>query len=153
MDNAVLSAKMLAQLVDLGVAIMTGCDAVVGLGGLDLVVLGLSVGESLLLETGLEETAAAAAAEVVGFVGGHVDEVLFSDNGLDNKPQVFGNGVAIGLTHDLTGILNGKLDLEILVPVGVYLEFTFPDPLCVVFVDVLDFKVVLDVVFFQSCQD
>ena len=98
MDNAVLSAIVMAQLVDLGVAVMTGCDAVVGLGGLDLVVLGLSVGESLLLKTGLEEAAAAAAAEVVGFVGGHVDEVLFSDNGLDNKPKVVGHGVAKGLS-------------------------------------------------------
>ena len=50
MDNAVLAAKVLAQLVDLGVAVMTGCDTVVGLGGLDLVVLCLSVGEALFLE-------------------------------------------------------------------------------------------------------
>jgi hypothetical protein len=43
--------------------------------------------------------------------------------------------------------------LQILVPVGVNLEPPFPDPFGVIFVDVLDDKVMLDVEFFQSCQD
>ena len=53
----------------------------------------------------------------------------------------------------LTRILNRKFDLQILVPIRIDLELALPDPLGVVFVNVLDFKLMWNVEFFQSCQD
>jgi hypothetical protein len=101
----------------------------------------------------LEKTAAAAAAEVVGAVGLHVDEVFLAHDGFDDVAQILGDGVTKAFADDLAGILNGELDLEVLVPVGIDLQFAFADPFGVVFVNVFDFKVVLDVEFFQSGPD
>jgi hypothetical protein len=101
----------------------------------------------------LEESAAAAAAIIVGPVGNHIDKILFSDHGFDHVSQIFGNGIAKGLTHDLTGVLDGKFNFKVLVPVGIDLEPSFPNPFGIVFIDVFDDKVMLDVEFFQSCQD
>jgi hypothetical protein len=53
----------------------------------------------------------------------------------------------------LARILDGELDLQVLVPVAVDLQTPLADPLGVVFVDVLDDNLVFDVEFFQSCQD
>jgi len=53
----------------------------------------------------------------------------------------------------LTGILHGKLDVEVLVPVGVDLQLTFADPLGIIFINVFYLEVVFEVEFFQSCQD
>ena len=83
----------------------------------------------------------------------HVDEVFFTDDGLDHVAQVFGNGVAETLANDLAGVLYGKLDLQILVPVGIDFESSFPDPFCVVFVDIFYFKIVFEVEFVQSGPD
>ncbi len=44
-------------------------------------------------------------------------------------------------------------DFQILVPIGIDRELSFPDPFCIVFINVLDDKLMLDVEFFQSCQD
>jgi hypothetical protein len=101
----------------------------------------------------LEETAAAAAAIIVGPVGDHIDKVFFADDRFDHVSQVFGNGIAKGLAHDLTGVLDGKFNFQILVPVGIDLELSFPDPFGIVFIDVFDFEGMIDVKFFQSCQD
>jgi hypothetical protein len=109
--------------------------------------------QPLLLETGLEKTAPAAAAVVVGPVGLHVDEVFLAHDRFDHEAQIFGNGIAKALADDLAGILDGELDLEVLVPVGIDLELALTDPLGIVFVNVFDFKVVLDVEFFQSGPD
>jgi len=53
----------------------------------------------------------------------------------------------------LTRILDRKFDLEILVPIGIDLEFAFPDPFGVVLVNVFNLKTVVDIEFFQSFQD
>jgi hypothetical protein len=53
----------------------------------------------------------------------------------------------------LTRILDGELDLQVLVPVAVDLQLALPDPFGVIFIDVFDFKIVLQVELFQSCQD
>jgi len=70
-------------------------------------------------KTGLKESATPTATEVVGSVRLHIDKVFFSYHCFDNKPKIFGNGVSQGLPHDLTGILHGKLDFQILVPIRV----------------------------------
>ena len=139
--------------MDLGMAIMAWRDAVVGLGGQNLVGLGLTIGPSFLGETRLEKTAAAAAAKVIRLVGGHVDEVLFTHHGLDNVPQIIGNGISQCFSHQLTWILDGELDLSVLVPLTAGFELSFLDPLCVELDDAQNFKFVLNLEFFQSCQD
>jgi len=152
-DDAVVSAVVFAQLMNLRVAVVAAGDAVVGVGGLNLFIFKTSVFEPLLFITGLQEAAAVAAAVVVGAVGGHVDEVFFSDDALDDKAQVFRNRIAVALADDLTGILYRELDFQVFVPVGIDLELALPDPFGVILVDVFDDNVVLDVEFFQSCQD
>jgi hypothetical protein len=139
--------------MNLGVAVVTGGDAVVCPGGLDLLVLDLAVGQALILVTGLEEAPTAATAEVVGAVGVHVHKIFLAHHRLDHEAQILGDGIAEALTHDLARILDGEFDLQVLVPVAVDLQFTLADPLGVVFVDVLDDEVVRDVELFQSCQD
>lgn len=49
-NNPVISTIVFTELMDLGMAVMTGCNAVIRLGGLDLVVLCLTVAQSLFLE-------------------------------------------------------------------------------------------------------
>jgi hypothetical protein len=152
-DHRVATAIVFAKFVDLGVAVVATGDAVVGAGGLDLLILEAAILQALLLETGLEEAAASAAAEIVGTVGGHIDEVLFAHHGFDHEAQVLGDGVTVAFAHDLAGVLNREFDLQLLVPVAVDLELALPDPLGVVLVDVLDFKIMFEVEFFQSGPD
>jgi hypothetical protein len=153
MHDGIITAVMLTELMNLGMAIMTAGNTVIRTGFLDLLVLQPAKFQTLFFHAGLEKTAAAAAAIIVGSVGNHINKVLLSDDRFDHESQVFGNGISKALAHDLTGVLHGKFNLEVLVPVGVDLEFSFPDPLGIVFIDVLDDKVMLDVELFQSCQD
>ncbi len=153
MDHGVLAPVMLTEFVNLRVAVVAAGDAVIRAGFLDLLILELAVLQAFLLESGLEETAAAAATVVVGLVGLHVDEVFFTHDGLDHESEIIGNGIAEAFPDDLTGILNRELDLPVLVPVGVDLQLAFADPLCVVLINVLYFKVVLEVELFQSGPD
>jgi hypothetical protein len=152
-DDPVIPAVMLAQFVNLGVAVVASGDTVIRLGGLDLAVLELAVLEALLLETGLQEAPAAPAAEIVGAVGLHIDEIFLADHRFDHEAQVFGNRIAETLADDLARVLDRKFDFQVLVPVGVDLEFAFTDPLGVILVNIFDFKVVLEVEFFQSGPD
>ena len=144
---------MLAEFVDLGMAIVAAGDAVISSRRFDLLVFEQPVLEALILEPGLEESAAAATAKIIGAIGLHIDEVLFTNNGLYHKTQVFGNRVAVAFANDLAGVLDGEFDFQVPVPVGADLQFAVTNPLGVVFIDVLDFESVLDVEFFPSCQD
>jgi hypothetical protein len=153
MNHGITAAEMLAEFMNLGVAVMASGNAVSCAGFLDLVILQLAELQTLLFETGLEETAAPAATIIVGPVGLHINKVFFSNDRFNHKSQIFGNRIPITLAHDLTGILDGKFNFQILVPVGIDLELSLADPFGIVFIDVLDDKVVLDVEFFQSCQD
>jgi hypothetical protein len=144
---------MLAELMNLSVAIMTAGDTIIRAGSLNLFILQLAEFQALLLETGLEETAAAAATIIVRPVGLHINKIFFPDNGLDHEAQILGNRIPIALADDLTGVLHRKFNFQILVPVGIDLELSLADPFGIVFIDVLDDKIVLDVEFFQSCQD
>jgi hypothetical protein len=144
---------MLAELMNLSVAVMTAGDTIIRAGSLNLFILQLAEFQALLLETGLEETAAAAATIIVRLVGLHINKIFFPDNGLDHEAQILGNRIPIALADDLTGVLHRKFNFQILVPVGIDLELSLADPFGIVFIDVLDDKIVLDVEFFQSCQD
>ena len=151
--NGIVAAVMFTQFVNLCMTIVASCDAVIGAGGLDLLIFQFAVSQTLFLVTGLEKAAATATAVIVGPVGRHVHEIFFSHHGFNDIAQIFGNGVAIAFADDLAGILNRKFDFEILVPVGVDFQFPLPDPFCVVLINVFDDKIMLDVEFFQSCQD
>ena len=134
-------------------AIMTWGDAVIGLGGQNLVGLGLTIGPSFFGESRLKKTAAATAAKVIRFVRGHVDEVLFTHHGLDYVPQIIGNGISQCFSHQLTWILDGEFYFSVLVPLTAGFELSFPDPLCVELNDAQNFKFMFYLEFFQSCQD
>jgi hypothetical protein len=153
MHDGIIAAVMLTELMNLGMAIMAAGDTVIRTGRLYLLILQPAEFQTLFFHAGLQKTAAAAAAIIVGPVGDHIDKIFFADDRFDHISQVFGNGIAKGFAHDLAGVLDGKFNLEVLVPVGIDLEPSFPDPFGIVFIDVLDDKVVLDVEFFQSCQD
>jgi len=152
-DDGVVAAVMRAQLMNLGVTVVTTGDTVVRTGGLDLLILDFAEFQTGFFEAGLQKAASPAATKIVGFVGGHVNEVFFADAGFDDEAKILGNGITICLANDLAGILDRELDLAILVPVGADLELSLTDPFGVIFVDILDLQVVFDVELFQSCQD
>ena len=97
--------------MDLRVAVVAWCDAVVCTGVDHLFEFELAVGPALLGISGLEKTAAAAAAEIVGSVGMHVNVIFLPDHCPDHKSEVFGNWVAQCFPNKLAGILDGELDL------------------------------------------
>ena len=101
----------------------------------------------------MKETTAAAAAEVIRSVGVHFYKVFFTHDRFYDKAQIFGDRITKAFTDNLTGILDRELDLEVLVPIGIGFQFSFADPLGIVFVNIFYDKVMLDVEFFQSCQD
>ena len=153
MNDGVIAAVMLTELMNLGMAIMTAGDTVIRTGILNLFVLELAKFQTLFFHARLEETAAPAATIIIGPVGGHIYKVFFPDDRFDHIAQIFGNGIPKGLAHNLAGVLDGKFNFQILVPIGIDLELSLANPFGIVFIDVLDDKVVLDVEFFQSCQD
>lgn len=69
---------MFAEFMDLGVTVMTGRNAVIRMGGFDLLVLYFAIGEALFFKSRLEKPTAAAAAIVIGAVGLHIDKILFA---------------------------------------------------------------------------
>ena len=139
--------------MDLGVTIVTAGDTIIRTGGFNLLIFYFSELQAFFLETGLEKTTAATAAIIIGPVGLHIDEILLTHHGLDDIAQIFSNRIAECFANDLAGILNGKLNFQVLVPVGIDLQFSLPDPLGIILVDILDFKIVLNVELFQSGPD
>jgi hypothetical protein len=139
--------------MNLGMTVVAAGDAVIRTGLLDLLILQPAEFQPLFFHAGLQKTTATAATVIIGSVGNHIDKIFFTDHRFDHIAQVFGNGIAKRLAYDLTGVLNGKFNLEVLVPVGIDLESSLPDPFGIVFINVFNDKVVFDVEFFQSCQD
>ncbi len=144
---------LVGQVVNLGVAVVAGSNGVLRPGCQNLLGLEFAVGPPLIRESGLEESTAAAATEVVGAVGMHVDEVLFPDHRFHDEPQVLRHRVAEGFSYQLAGILDGELDFPVLVPIGTDLEFALLDPLGIVLDDALDLEVIGNLEFFQSEPD
>ena len=153
MHCVIAPLKMLGHVVNLRMAIVTGGNAIIGRCINNLIVFQLAKLASLFRETGLQIAAAAAATVVVGFVWMHLNEIIFPHHGLDDKAEVFGHRVTKSLPDKLTGVLNGELDLQLFVPIRIYLELSLPDPLRIQLNDALDFKVVLDVELLQSGPD
>jgi hypothetical protein len=153
MNHSIVPLIILAQFMYLRMAVVTGGNAVIRTGCLDLVILDSSIGQPLLFIARLQHATASAAAIIIGPVGIHVDEIFFTNHGPHNIPQVFRDRITERLSDNLARILHGKLDFQILVPVAVDLQFSFPDPFCIVFINIFDDKVMRNVEFFQSCQD
>jgi len=144
---------MFAEFMYLGMTVVTGGNAVIRTRSLDLIVFEKAVCQPGVFIAGLQKTAPAAAAVIVGSIRMHLDEVFLSHTGFDYKPQIFGYGISKTFPNDLTGILNRELYLQLLIPVRIDLQFSFSDPFCIVLIDVFDLKLMFNVEFFQSCQD
>ena len=107
----------------------------------------------MFFEARLQEAATTTAAVVVGFIGVHLRNVFLTHRLGNCKPEVVCNFVAEAFTYNLAGILNSELNFQVLVPVRIGLQFTLPNPLGIVFIDVLGFEVVSYVESFQSGPD
>jgi hypothetical protein len=83
----------------------------------------------------------------------HFNKIFFSHNRLHRVPQIFGHRIPIGLAHQLAGVLYREFDFQVLVPIGIDFQLSFPDPLGIKLDDTLYFKVVLNLEFFQSEPD
>jgi hypothetical protein len=153
MYGIVGAAEMMTDIVHLGMTVVAAGYTVIGTGGHDLVEFDLAVLAAFLGVSRLQESPAAAAAVIVRFVRRHFNNVLLADHRFDDKPEIIGNRVAITFTDDLAGILDGEGDAEFLIPVGIDLQASFPDPFGIVLIDGSNFKVVLDVELFQSGPD
>lgn len=153
MHCVVGAAKMMSDIVHLGMTVVAAGYTVIGPGGHDLVELDPAVLAAFLGVSRLQESPAAAAAVIVRFVRRHFNDVFFADHRFDDKPEIIGNCIAIALPDDLAGVLDGEGDAQFLIPVGIDLQASFPDPFGIVLIDGSYFKVVLDVELFQSGPD
>jgi hypothetical protein len=151
--HGVSASIMLAQFMDLGVAVVTPGNTVVGAGVLDLLVFKPSVFKALFLETGLQEPASAAAAIVVGAVGLHIDKIVLPHDRLDDIAQVLGDRVPVTFPNDLTRILYREFNFPVGVPFRTDLKFAFTYPFGVVLVDVFHLKAVFQIELFQPGPD
>ena len=105
MHDGIIAAVMLTELMNLGMTVVAAGDTVIRTGLLDLLILQPAEFQPLFFHAGLQKTTAAAAAIIVGAVGNHVNKIFFANYRFDHISQVFGNGIAKGLAHDLTGIV------------------------------------------------
>jgi hypothetical protein len=142
-----------AQIMNLGMAVVARRNAVTRLCCQNLVCFEFAVAATRFRISGLKKSAAAAATVVVRPVRIHFDEVFFTHHRFHGISQIFGHRIPKGFADQLAGILNRKFNFKILVPVGIDLEFAFSDPLGIILNDAPDLKIVIDVEFFQSGPD
>ena len=153
MYGVVFSAVMFCKVVYLGMAIMACSDAVIRACGYDLVEFDLAVLPSCIRVSGLQKASASSTAVIIRFVGMHLYEIFLSYDRLYDIAQIIGYRVTKALSHDLTRVLNREFDFQVLIPIGVYLQFSFTDPFCVILVNARNLQIRLDVEFFQSSPD
>ena len=114
-----MATKMMREFVYLGVAVVTAGNAVLCTAVFDLLIFELAIGQSLLFESRLQETTATTAAVIIGFIWIHLRNIFLTHRLGNSKPEVVGNFVAKAFTNYLAGILNGKLDLQVFVPIRI----------------------------------
>ena len=153
MNRMIFTFIVLSKIMDLGMTVVTRGNAIIGSSRRDLVKFHLPVMMSGVSVPGLQITSPAAATVVVGLVGMHINKIFFPHNGLHDIAQILRHWISKAFAHYLTRILNRELDLQILIPIGVDLEFSFPDPFCIILVDACNLKIMGYIKFFQSCQD
>ena len=110
MYHPITTAVVLAKLMNLGMAVVTTCNAIVRSGRLNLIVFQATEFQPSILVSGLKKTTPTTAAVIIGTVRMHLDKIFFAHHGSDHKAQIFGNGVSVTFAHDLAGILDRKLD-------------------------------------------
>ena len=77
------------------------------------VITNLSIRLPCFGETRLEETSTTAATVVVGFIGCHFYQILFTDYRFDDKSEIISHNIAVAFPDDLAGILNGEFDFSV----------------------------------------
>lgn len=132
MYSLVLPMKMVSNIMNLGMAVMAAGNTIISPGGNDLVEFHLAVSTAFFRISRLQESPAAAAAVIIGFVRGHFDDVFLTDYRFDNKSQIVGDGIAKAFPDYLTGVLDGECNLKILIPVGTHLKSPFTNPFCII---------------------
>ena len=110
MHGIVRAAKMMANIVDLGMTVVAASDTVIGTGGQDLVEFNLAVFPAFFGVPRLQESAAATAAVIIRLVWRHFDDIFFADHCFDDKTKIIGHRIAKALADNLTGILDGEGD-------------------------------------------
>jgi len=153
MDSIVGPAEMVGQIMDLGMTVVAAGDTVVGSSGHDLVELELAVGMAGLGKSRLQKTASSSAAVIVRFIRDHIDEVLFTDKRFDDKAQIIRHLIAVTLSHNLAGVLNGKFNFQVLVPFGIHFQSSFTYPFGVILINGCYLELMVDIEFFQSGPD
>jgi hypothetical protein len=125
---------MVANIMDLGMAVMAAGNTIIGPGSDDLVEFYLAISAALFGKSRLQESTAAATAIIIRFIRGHFDDIFFPHHRFNNKPQIVGDWVTKTLSDNLAGILDGEFYLAILVPVGIDLQSPFTNPFCIVLI-------------------
>jgi len=144
---------MMAHIMNLSMTVMTASHDIIGSGFNNLVKFHLAISSAGFCETGLEKTATATTAVVVGLVWRHLYNVFLTHAGGNNISKVICNNIAFTFAYNLTWILDSKLDLSVFIPVGVNLQSSLANPFRVVSIDRGNFKFVIDIEFFQSGPD
>ena len=153
MSGMVFPAIMFMQIMNLCVAVMAGRNTVIRFCRHDLLIFAFTVFSSGFGKSRLKESAATATAVVVGLVGRHLHKIFLAHNCFNNIAKVVCHRVAQTLANQLAWVLNCKLYFQIFIPVGIYLQFSFPDPLGIILNNALALKIVLNVEFFQPDPD
>jgi hypothetical protein len=153
MRRVVFPSIMVFQIVNLCVAVVARCQAVISPGFHDLVKLTFAVISPGIGKSGLQETPAAAATVIVRSVGVHINKIFFTHHRFHNESHVFRHRIAEALSYQLAWILYRELYLQVLVPVGIHFQLSFPNPLGIVLNDTFALKIVLNVESLQSDPD
>ena len=107
----VLALIVLCQIMNLGVTVVAGCNAIIRSRGRDLFKFHLSILATFFSITGLQEPTAAAAAIIVTPVGGHLNNIFLPNNGFDHIAQIIRHRLTKAFSDDLTRILNREFNL------------------------------------------
>jgi len=153
MNRVISAVEMIVQIVNLTVAVVAGRNTICSSRRFYLIEFQFSVRVSGFRVPGLQISPPSAAAVVVGAVRLHVDEVLLSDDGLDDEAKVFCDRIAEGFSDELAGILYRELDFSLPVPCRADLQLAFPNPLRIVLDNALDLETGFDAEFLQSGPD
>jgi len=115
-NRIIFAAKMVRDIMYLRMTIMAAGNAVIGPCRYDLVEFNLTIRLPCFGETRLEETSTTAATVVVGFIGCHFYQILFTDYRFYDKSEIIRHRIAVALADNLAGILNGEFDFSVLIP-------------------------------------
>jgi len=135
MYGAVGAAEMMTNVMDLRMTVMAAGDAIISACFDNLIIFLFAIGSALFRITRLEKTAAAATTVVVGSIWRHFNDIFFAHHHLNNIAKIVSHCLTIPFSYYLAGILDGKLDFPVFIPIGVYFKSAFTNPLGIILVD------------------